>query len=221
MKTLMKILKIVVFLVLVYFAFFWHNRLSREAALNKIIDNLKADTKIAEVLVTDSKKNAAGEVETTIKFLEYGLKGTPLKPKYFTFKANIIQFQALVVRFDDIFVEKKDRIKGRSAYLFTKVFALDGAKTAVFDIAKAYETPEGYSVEGVSAGLQNEIWKRFWKYVLDPSERGNLGIKNAQIEAPGSLFVPGTIYTIKIEHDGGIWIDTRPIPTILKGETIK
>ena len=26
------------------------------------------------------------------------------------------------------------------------------------------------------------------------------GIKNAQIEAPGSLFLPGTIYTLKIEH---------------------
>ena len=189
--------------------------------MNRIIDNLKADTKIAEVLVTDSKKNAAGEVETTIKFLEYDADGAPLTPKYYTFSANVIQFQALVVRFEDVYVEKKDRLRGKSVYLFTKVFALNGEKTAVFDIAKAYETPEGYKVNGLSMGLQNEIWKRFWQYVLDPSEREKLGIKNAQIEAPGSIFVPGTIYTIKIEHDGGIWIDTRPIPTILRGEKIK
>jgi hypothetical protein len=34
-----------------------------------------------------------------------------------------------------------------------------------------------------------------------------MGIKNAQIEAPGTKFVPGLIYTIKIEHDGGLRID--------------
>jgi hypothetical protein len=46
-------------------------------------------------------------------------------------------------------------------------------------------------------------------------------VKNAQIEAPGSIFVPGTIYTIKIEYDGGLRIDAKPIPEILKGELEK
>ncbi len=32
-------------------------------------------------------------------------------------------------------------------------------------------------------------------------------IKNAQIEAPGTMFVPGNLYTIKIEHDGGLRIE--------------
>ncbi len=45
-------------------------------------------------------------------------------------------------------------------------------------------------------------------------------IKNAQIEAPGSMFLPGTIYTLKIEHDGGIRIDAEPVPEILKGEAV-
>ena len=47
-----------------------------------------------------------------------------------------------------------------------------------------------------------------------------LGIKNAQIEAPGTKFMPGILYTLKIEHDGGIRIDTLEIPAILKGEKI-
>jgi hypothetical protein len=51
-------------------------------------------------------------------------------------------------------------------------------------------------------------------------KRNQAGIKNAQIEAPGSLFIPGTIYKIYIEHDGGLRIDAAPIPAILKGEKL-
>ena len=41
-----------------------------------------------------------------------------------------------------------------------------------------------------------------------------------QIEAPGTMFVPGTLYTLKIEHDGGIRIDATPLSPILRGERI-
>jgi hypothetical protein len=34
------------------------------------------------------------------------------------------------------------------------------------------------------------------------------------------MFVPGTLYTIKIEHDGGMRIDTQSLPVILRGERI-
>ena len=47
-----------------------------------------------------------------------------------------------------------------------------------------------------------------------------LGIKNAQIEAPGTKFLPGYLYTLKIEHDGGLRIDTSTIPPIMRGEII-
>ena len=68
--------------------------------------------------------------------------------------------------------------------------------------------------------FEKELWGSFWSYALDPEQRQRAGIKNAQIEAPGSMFVPGTIYTLHIEHDGGIRIDAQPIPEILKGETL-
>jgi hypothetical protein len=221
MKALARVVYLFLAVFLVYFSFFWYNHLSKERALNRIIESLKGETRIAEALVTDSRKTGADQTETKIKFLEYDERGKPLRPKYFTFHGNIIQFQTLVVRFEDVYVEKRDRLRGKSIYLFLKAFALNDGKAEVFDISEAYKTPEGYKVEGVSVRFQDEIWRRFWKYVLEPSEREKLGIKNAQIEAPGSLFVPGTIYTLTIEHDGGVRIDTRPIPTILRGEKIQ
>ncbi|UCG34699.1 MAG: hypothetical protein JSW17_04185 [Candidatus Omnitrophota bacterium] len=189
--------------------------------LKKVISRLEADSRIAEVLVTDVRYNEKEKkTYTTIKFLEYDFKDEPLPPKHFTFSGNIIQFQSLVIRFDDIHVEDADQLKGRSAYLFWKVFMLNGSKTQSYDITQIDEIPAGYKVGSIISKFEKELWEQFWEYALNPEQREKTGIKNAQIEAPGTMFVPGILYTIKIEHDGGIRIDTRRIPHILKGEKI-
>ena len=189
--------------------------------LRQVIGRLTADSRIAEALVTDVVYDPLmAKHKTTIKFLEYDTKGNPLQPKYFTFFGNIIQFESLVVRFDSAFVENGDALKGKSAYLFWKVFFLDGANTQEYDISKIKEIPEGYKIDGNKNSYEVEFWRRFWEYAFDPKLAKANGIKNAQIEAPGTKFIPGMIYTIKIEHDGGIRIDASPIPNILKGEKI-
>lgn len=160
-----------------------------------------------------------GDTRTTIKFLEYGVDDKPLKPKYFTFSGNIIQFQSLVIRFDDKYVEKGNKLKGKSLYLFWKVFMLNGQNTEEYVITELKSVPSGYAVsEG--ATFEKEIWNDFWNYALSKNGRENTGIKNAQIEAPGTMFVPGVLYKIKIEHDGGLRIDSSSLPPILQGETI-
>ncbi|HOE68356.1 MAG TPA: hypothetical protein PK997_00430 [Candidatus Omnitrophota bacterium] len=200
-----------------------HRWIGKERMLRQMIERLSADTRVADVLVTKSEfDESTKKIRTTIKFLEYDAKDRPLAPKYFTFPGNIIQFQSLVVRFQDKFVGAGDRLRGKSAYLFMKAFVLDGAKTREFDITKAGEIPAGYHVEsGKNQGeFQERLWRDFWTYALDPAKRDRAGIKNAQIEAPGSMFLPGTIYTLRIEHDGGIRIDAQPVPEILKGEKV-
>ena len=147
-------------------------------------------------------------------------KQNPLKPRYFTFSGNIIQFQSLVIRFEDIHIRSADRLRGKSAYLFWKVFMLDGKNTEEYDIVKVYEIPFGYKLEGQKDTFEKELWVKFWEYALDPERAKKMGIKNAQIEAPGTVFIPGMIYTIKIEHDGGMRIDTQKLPSIVRGENI-
>jgi len=206
-------------LYFVYNSFFKYFNETR--VLKQIIERLEADTRIAEVLVTQSKfDETTGKVLTTIKFLEYDVLGRPLKPKYFTFAGNIIQFQSLVIRFSDMKVRMADKLKGRSAYLFWKVFMLDGNNTREYTITPIDTTPEGYKILGEKSEFESRLWKKFWKYALDPKARGKMDVKNAQIEAPGTMFLPGYLYNIKIEHDGGMRIDSVSIPGILKGETI-
>ncbi len=199
-----------------------HQWIQRERLLRQVIERLKAETRLADVLVTKSEfDEISKKIKTTIKFLEYDTDGQPLEPKYFTFEGNTIQFQSLVIRFNDKLVEGGDRLRGRSAALFMKAFVLDGAKTQEFEITRAHEIPSGYRIPGKTNEFEQKLWNGFWDYALDPAKREHAGVKNAQIEAPGSMFLPGTIYTLKIEHDGGLRIDANPVPEILKGEKIE
>jgi len=205
-----------------YYAWSQWNKNSREnKILKRVIDRLDAESRIAEVLVTDVNYDSdTAQHLTTIKFLEYDSLGNPLKPQYFTFSGNIIQFQSFVVRFDDMYVKEGHPVKGKSMHLFWKVFMLDGENTQEYPITKLSEIPRAYKILEVQDPLEHEIWRHFWEYALNPSQAKKVGIKNVQIEAPGTLFIPGTIYTVRIEHDGGMRIDAMSIPHILRGEYI-
>lgn len=189
--------------------------------LKRVVDRLSADSRVAEVLVTGVNfDEELGKVMTTIKFLEYDAQGEPMAPRYFTFSGNIIQFQALVVRFDDLHVRRGDALKGKSAFLFWKVFMLDGKDTQEYAINRVNEIPDGYKLAGVYDPYEEKLWEMFWGFALNPQRAAEQGIKNAQIEAPGTMFVPGNIYVIRIEHDGGLRIDVSPLSPILRGERI-
>ena len=186
-----------------------------------MVQRLQADTRIAEVIVSDIRFDPqAQKTITTIKFLEFGSSGQPLTPRKFVFSSNIIQFQSLVARFDDRFTLSGNPLKGKSVYLFWKAFVLDGANTEEHVITAVNQIPAGYKIEGLRNALEDKIWQNFWDYALNTEKSAIAGIKNTQIEAPGTKFMPGFLYTLKIEHDGGIRIDITPLPAVLKGEKV-
>lgn len=189
--------------------------------LEEMVKRLEADSRIAEVIVTDVGIDPHTQKQTTtIKFLEFDSFGQPLTPKYFTFFGNIIQFQSLVIRFNDALIAAGNRLKGRSVYLFWKVFVLDGKHTQEYVITPLGEIPQGYKVENGGSAFERQLWAEFWEYALNAEAAARQQVKNAQIEAPGTKFIPGIVYALKIEHDGGIRIDASEIPTILKGEKV-
>jgi len=213
------------FLVLVLCLFiigFWLAwRVNQENVYKQMLERLQAESRAAQVLVTavnyDEKLHRN---LTTIKFVEEDSTGQDLPAKYFTFSGNLIQFQSLVVRFEDKFVAAGDRFKGRSVYLFWKAFMLDGPRTQEFPITQVNEIPGGYKILGRASGVENRFWKNFWRFAFDENLAKNAGIKSVQIEAPGVVFIPGYLYTIHIEHDGGLRIDARPVEPIFRGEKI-
>ena len=225
-KTIKRILTIFITSALIAGCGFWafmsiFKYLGENKVLKQVIARLEADSRIAEVLVTNVHfDEITGKEWTTIKFLEYNTDGAVMPPRYFTFFGNIIQFQSLVIRFDDSYIIRNDPLRGKSIYLFWKVFMLDAVNTQEFEITKADRIPDGYKIGSLNHPFEEKLWQKFWQYALDPAQARKMGIKNAQIEAPGTMFMPGTLYTIKIEHDGGMRIDTRSLPAILRGERI-
>ena len=189
--------------------------------LKQVISRLEADSRIAQVLVTGVIfDELTGKRMTTIKFLEFDSRGEPMQPQYFTFAGNVIQFQSLVIRFDDVKVRYGNRLKGKSAYVFLKAFVLDGHQTQEYEITDTSKAPAGYQIADAHNEFEDELWRSFWSYALNPEHAKKHSIKNAQIEAPGTMFMPGMLYTIKIEHDGGMRIDVKKLPEILIGETL-
>ncbi len=132
----------------------------------------------------------------------------------------VLQFQSFVIRFDDEYVRYADKLKGKSIHLFWKVFLLDGENTQEYTITEMNSIPQGYKLDNLSSPFEKKIWSEFWSYALQYEKAEQAGIRNAQIEAPGTMFNPGNIYTIHIEHDGGLRIDSAKVPSILKGERI-
>ncbi len=218
----MKKFKYIVIILAVAAAGVWlAHRFYEQKILQEIITRLEADSRAAEVLVVGVNYNEELKKNfTTIKFLEYDTRGQALAPKYFTFPGNVIQFQSLVVRFDDRFVAAGDALKGKSVYLFWKAFMLDGDKTKEYPITYLNEVPGGYKIMDKSDAVEQRFWRCFWDYAFDKEAAAKAGIKNVQIEAPGAVFIPGYFYTIKIEHDGGLRIDTKPLPDIVRGEHV-
>jgi hypothetical protein len=104
--------------------------------------------------------------------------------------------------------------------VFWKVFVLDGENTVEYEIKPVHRIPQGDKNPGLENEFEHRLWQAFWQYALDMESRDGDGIKNAQIEAPGTRFLPGLLYIISIEHDGGLRIDTQRLSPILRGETI-
>ncbi len=220
-KTIILILLILSSIIVAIAVRYYHQYRHENEILKKVIARLEADSRVAEVVVTDVKVDEnKKKTMTTIKFLEYDIDNQPMTPKYYRFSGNIIQFQSLVIRFQDLYIRNADELRGKSVYLFWKVFMLAGKNTEEFEINQLNGIPTGYKIKELTDPFEQELWQRFWEYALNPESANKAGVKNAQIEAPGTMFLSGYLYTIKIEHDGGLRIESERLPTILHGERI-
>lgn len=200
----------------------WYYQFEREKEiLNQIIDRLTTDRRVAEVYVEQLTKGESGERDKLrLKILEYDVDGKPLAPVHCTFSLNdVIHFEALVIRLSDEIVKGGE---GKSIHLFRRAFALEegGNTYESCELTRPEEVPGGYRLptgDKRVSELERRYWQGFWRYALDVDARTAAEVRNAQIEAPATRFVPEKIYHIQIEARGGLTIEAGPIPEVLKG----
>jgi len=212
--------------VAVAVAFLTHNIISKQreiAVLKKIVSRLEAEQRVAQVLVRNQKTDASGRVlETTLKFVEINDKGQPFSEKIITVPGEEVYFDALVMKFDREHVKLGDPLRGKSVYLFRKIFGSSQKPENGFslDLNSTDGIPDSYRTSLSISAFEKKLWQRFWEFANDPVAARKEGVRVAQIEAIGTRPVRGKIYTITLELPSGLNITAQAIPAILQGESL-
>jgi hypothetical protein len=179
------------------------------------LDRLKAEELVADVAVLGQSKGEGGTTVTQLSFVEYK-PGTndKLVSKTFDIKGEEFYIDALVVRFDDKFVEIGDGLRGKSLLLFRRAFGNqqkpdDG--TPLFNTGpdEKNPVPAGLAVPGAPSEFERGLWGRFWTLANDPEEARKVGVRVAQGEAPHILARPHQVYQVRLRATGGLEIRPR------------
>jgi hypothetical protein len=188
----------------------------RSAELRQIVQRLTSERRVADVMVTDQQK-INGVLRTSIVFVEYGKDDAALPAKRFTVEGKMIHIDALVVKFDGKFVEQNDALRGQSIALFTRLYGDNQTPAQGFPIDEPGQIPAIYRDDDPKVGaFQQELWQNFWRLADDPGYRNKMGVRIAQGEGPWRPFEPDHLYTITIESNGGLSIQSEPLKGIYR-----
>ncbi len=165
--------------------------------LREVIDRLQAEHRIAEayVLRQDAKT-------TTFRFREVRPDGSPVHERDFTIDGDVVYFDALVIKFDHAFVQQGDALRGKSLYLFERVFGEHQEPSQGFRLDEG--VPVVYRVNDPPSEFERELWSDFWRVALDRKLAREKGIRVAQGEAVRTKLKTGLVYRLTIEAAGGI-----------------
>lgn len=156
--------------------------------------------------------SAPGGLITSFRFQEVDGAGAPLGPaQSFAIHGDLAYFEALIVKFDDAFVESNDLVKGSSLLLFRRVFGEHQAPADGFPLDAAGQRPHGYEAAGPEAAtFYDDLWRRFWDYALQPEVARQAGVRAMHGEAPFIKLAPGRAYEIELRSSEGLTIRVVP-----------
>jgi hypothetical protein len=196
--------------------------LEQKQMLEAFLARLKAERRVADVLVTDQTTKNGKIDTTTLMFVEYDRDNKPL-PKYtkfFTIKGSRAHIEALVIKFDPQFVQEGDKLRGQSIVLFYRLYGDYQAPSDGFPIDTPGQAPGIYrpdpSASPEAREFEAALWNDFWKLSDDPVERAKRGVRIAQGEGPWREFKPDQVYTLTLDANGGLNITNRPMEGLYK-----
>ena len=178
---------------------------------------LKTDERKAMITVLDTS-GEGNEMITTIRWVELNDANQPIDEKVFELKGDMISVDAWVVKFKDEYIENADLIRGRSLYLFQRIYGEDNQGEYVYDLDGDKAPPQVYRSGETVSDFEREIWENFWEIANDPPRAEDLGIRAAHGEVVYIKEVkPGTRYEVELRASGGLSInrleDDQPDPT--------
>ncbi len=185
----------------------------RQQALENMIDRLTRSRRLAQIVVTEQKTGPAGlPTETSLLMVELGPDEKPVGRHCFTIPGHVAFFDGLVVKFDHEAVATAHPMRGQTVVLLRRVYSEMLAPADGFPIDVAGEVPAGYSGPERPADFEKKLWERFWDLCNDPALAAEYGVRVAQGEAVYKPLKPGVLYELSVEANGGLNLETRPLP---------
>jgi uncharacterized coiled-coil protein SlyX len=170
---------------------------------------LKVDHRLARLTVLDQRAAAdrPGGVQTEVAFQELAADDMPLGPeRRFTLDGKVAYVDALVIKFDDRFVEEGDALRGTSLCLFRRLFGEYQFPSEGFPLDTTGQRPLPYASDDADPGFESRLWSRFWDYAHDPDAVAAAGVRALHGEAPYMELRPGRSYRVDLRASGGLTV---------------
>jgi len=171
---------------------------------------LKIDHRVARIEVVSQESDPAdpSKVVTTVRFIEIDQEGNPMgEAQEITIPGSRLYLEALVIKFEDDYVEIGEFLRGTSLCLFTRVFTEVVAPEDGVAIDRPGSHPHPYTGGDSEEELfQAELWESFWEYANDPDAAAAKGVRAIGGEAPHMEMRPGKSYRVELRSSGGLSI---------------
>ncbi|MCK6455021.1 MAG: hypothetical protein L6Q92_00620 [Phycisphaerae bacterium] len=196
------------------------NELEQEReALQRVVERLKDTRRVANLLVVDQRvRPGSTTAETVVDFLPAGPADARrgAHARRFTIPGTVCFVDALVIRFMDNFVERGDALRGRSLFLFRRIFGEHQRPIDGHPLDEPGAVPVAYRTEGEPGRHERRLWQRFWEFAADPKAAEAAGVRVAQGEAVYQRLRVGQLWELRIRADGGLEMVLVPVNPLVE-----
>lgn len=178
--------------------------------LKASIARLTAEQEIGIAQVTEQRRGADGQLQTTVRFVELP-DGVGKIDTSYTFHGDILYFEALVVKFEEPLVAKGEE---RSLYVWRRIYGERVAPADGFPLQPERVEPRRYEGAFVRLKLADRtaFWNGIWDLAHDPQRLRSLGVRAISGKAPSHQMRPGFRYHLKISATGELNIEAVADP---------
>ena len=183
--------------------------------LANVAERLQTERRVADILVTDQRRDPGGTLHTTLLFVEYGRNGEALPPKRFEVVGDRVHVETQLIKFDRGFVAEGDPLRGKSIALFTSVYGSATPPDEGQPVDEPGRAPLIYrGTDPRQSEFEQELWADFWNLMASTEYANSKGVRVAQGETVWGIFSPDKLYTITLESAGGLSLTNRPLEPI-------
>ncbi len=179
-------------------------RLEKEKQqLETYLKLLRHTERRARLEVLSRTAGPGGATLNKLRFTEVNPEGVPVSlPRDIELAGEEVYVDALVIKFEDHFVERGDPLKGKALLLFRRLFTGSLKPDEGYVLDRDGEPPEVYAARAASGAFERELWKRFWEVARDEKLARKHGVRAIHGEAVSQKLSAGKVYHLLLRSTG-------------------